>query len=353
MAKSTIHQVAHRAGVSTTTVSRTVNSPALVDAKTAVKVWAAITELEYYPNGQARSLVSGRTRLLGLIVSDITNPFFPEVIKGFEDMAAEQGFDILIGSTDYDTKKMARCVRRIVERRVDGVAIMTSEMDDHLVDQLARRNVPMVFLDVGVPREGIGNIVVNYESGINEAVAHLVSLGHRRIGFVSGPQHLKSAQIRRQAFLRSLSSYGIREDDRLIVEGDHKVEGGLAAMTRLLQLSERPTAALASNDLTAIGMIRSIHCAGLTVPGDVSIVGFDDIWLAQFTDPPLTTVRLSRTELGQRAFHALVPSAGAPAAKGEVIVDTKLIIRETTRAIRGESGGDRVLCPRRIREFAP
>lgn len=332
MAKPTIHQVANRAGVSTTTVSRTVNTPSLVDAETAGKVWAAITELEYYPNGQARSLVSGRTRLLGLIVSDITNPFFPEVIKGFEDVAAQQGFDLLIGSTDYDAKKMAGCVRRMLERRVDGVAIMTSEMDDRLVDQLARRQVPMVFLDVATPREGIANIAVNYESGINEAVDHLVALGHRRIGFVSGPPHLKSAQIRRLGFLRSLSRYGIHEDDRLVVEGDHKVEGGLRAMTQLLQLGERrPTAALASNDLTAIGMIRGIHRAGLHVPGDVSVVGFDDIWLAQFTDPPLTTIRLSRTELGQRAFHALVPDKAAPEAGGEL--ETKLIIRETTRAV--------------------
>ena len=333
MGKPTIHQVASRAGVSTTTVSRTVNSPSLVDSETAGKVWAAIAELEYYPNSQARSLVSGRSRLLGLIVSDITNPFFPEVIKGFEDVAAGQGFDILIGSTDYDARKMAGCVRRMLERRVDGVAIMTSEMDDHLVGQLARRQVPMVFLDVATPREGIANIVVNYERGINEAIEHLVTLGHGRIGFVSGPQHLKSAQIRRQAFLRSLSRYGIHQDHRLVVEGDHKVEGGLAAMSRLLQLAERPTAALASNDLTAIGMIRGIHRAGLTVPGDVSVVGFDDIWLAQFTDPPLTTVRLSRTELGQQAFHALVSDKAAPAPSGEVTVDTKLIIRETTRAL--------------------
>ena len=139
MAKPTIHQVANHAGVSTTTVSRTINSPTLVEAETAEKVWAAISALEYYPNGQARSLVSGRTRLLGLIVSDITNPFFPEVIKGFEDVAAEQGYDILIGSTDYDPKKMADCVRRMLERRVDGVAILTSEMDHLLVDKLARR----------------------------------------------------------------------------------------------------------------------------------------------------------------------------------------------------------------------
>ena len=135
MAKSTIHQVARQAGVSVTTVSRTVNSPALVDKETANKVWAAIRALDYHPNGQARSLVSGRTRLLGLIVSDITNPFFPEVIKGFEDVAAQQGFDILIGSTDYDARKMASCVRRMLERRVDGVAIMTSEMDNHLIER--------------------------------------------------------------------------------------------------------------------------------------------------------------------------------------------------------------------------
>ena len=236
MAKPTIHQVARRAGVSTTTVSRTINTPALVDGETAEKVWAAIEELEYYPSEPARSLVSGRSRLLGLIVSDITNPFFPEVIKGFEDVAVAQGFDLLIGSTDYDPQKMSGCVRRILERHVDGVAIMTSEMDPHLVDQLARRKVPMVFLDVVTPREGIANIVVNYEGGINEAVDHLVTLGHRRIAFVSGPQHLKSAQIRRLAFLRSLSRYGIHEDNRLVVEGDHKVEGGLAAIGRLLQL---------------------------------------------------------------------------------------------------------------------
>jgi LacI family transcriptional regulator len=331
MAKPTIHQVASRAGVSTTTVSRTINTPALVDADTAEKVWAAIEELEYYPNGQARSLVSGRTRLLGLIVSDITNPFFPEVIKGFEDVAAEQGYDILIGSTDYDARKMSSCVRRMLERRVDGVAILTSEMDNHLIDRLARRDVPMVFLDVGAPGKGIANIVVNYEQGINEAVDHLYDWGHRRIGFVTGPPHLKSAQIRRTAFLRSLSRYGIHEDGDLVVEGDHKMEGGLLAIARLLQLSDPPTAVMASNDLTAIGMIRGIHRAGLSVPGDISVIGFDDIWLARFTDPPLTTIRLSRTELGQQAFHALVPDAEKPDPQASQTVDTHLIVRETTR----------------------
>ena len=334
MAKPTIHQVADRAGVSTTTVSRTLNTPTLVDTETAEKVWAAISELEYYPNGQARSLVSGRTRLLGLIVSDITNPFFPEVIKGFEDVAAEQGFDILIGSTDYDPVKMARCVRRMLERRVDGVAIMTSEMDHHLVDQLARRNVPMVFLDVAQPREGTATIVIDYEHGITEAVTHLAALGHRNIGFVSGPPHLWSVQLRRSAFLEALRNHGMHAEDRFLIEGNHKVDGGLDAMTQLLRLPQRPTAVVASNDLTAIGMIRGIHRAGLTVPGDFSVVGFDDVWLAQFTDPPLTTVRLSRTKLGHLAFQALVPNKPETVPLERLArVDTKLVIRETTQAV--------------------
>src|SRR5579862_9814961 len=134
-----IRAVAARARVSIATVSRTINHVPSVDPVLASRVWKAVTDLKYLPNTQARALVSGKSRLLGLIVSDITNPFFPEVIKGFEDVAVEQGYDILIGSTDYDTQKMSGCVRRMVERRVDGVAIMTSEMDNHLIDQLARR----------------------------------------------------------------------------------------------------------------------------------------------------------------------------------------------------------------------
>jgi LacI family transcriptional regulator len=223
-----IQEVARRARVSTATVSRTINNPSVVDPKTATRVWKAIEELRYYPNTQARSLVSGRSRIIGLIVSDITNPFFPELIKGFEDVAIQNGYEILISSTNYDSARMALCVRRMLERKVEGVAIMTSEMDKHLVDQLAHRNVPMVFLDVGPPGEGISNVVVDYAMGVNEAVSHLLSLGHRRIGFICGPLGLKSAQIRRTAFLRSLSQHGIDEADRLLEEADHTVDGGLS-----------------------------------------------------------------------------------------------------------------------------
>jgi len=331
--KRTIEEVARRARVSAATVSRTISSPSLVDVETAQRVWKAIEELQYYPNSQARSLRSGRSRIVGLIVSDITNPFFPELVKGFEDVAARHGYDILVSSTNYDSARMAVCVRRMLERKVDGVAIMTSEMDDHLIEQLAHRKVPMVFLDTGPQGENISNIVVDYGMGINEAVEHLVALGHRRIGFVSGPPGLKSAQVRRTAFLQALDRYAILEDEALLQEGNHKVDGGLEAMQRMLEQTDAPTAVLASNDLTAIGMLSALRRAGLVVPRDISVVGFDDIWLAQFTEPPLTTVRLGQNELAEKAFRALLADVGAApkgAAQPDCTMETHLVVRQTT-----------------------
>lgn len=327
-----IQEVAQRARVSTATVSRTINNPSLVDPKTAQKVWKAIKELRYFPNTQARSLVSGRSRILGLIVSDITNPFFPELIQGFEDVAIRNGYEILVSSTNYNSTRMALCARRMLERMVEGVAIMTSEMDSHLIEQLADRNVPMVFLDVGIPGQGVHNVGVDYAMGVGEAVEHLLALDHRRIGFISGPLALKSARIRRSAFLRLLRTHGIDRDKRLVEEGDHTVDGGLAAMTRMLESQCAPTALLASNDLTAIGVMRAVRRAGLSVPQDISIVGFDDIHLAEFTEPPLTTVRLSRKELAEHAFQALVSGGGEEA---DVLVETHLVIRESTCRARG------------------
>jgi LacI family transcriptional regulator len=334
--RKTIHDVAQRAGVSITTVSRTINMPSLVDPATAAVVRSAIEELKYFPDSHARSLVSGKSRILGLIVSDITNPFFPELVKGFSDAVVSHGYDILVSSTNYDSSQMALSVRRMLERKVDGVAIMTTEMDESLIDPFSHRKVPLVFLDVGTVADRISNIVVDYESGIDEAVDHLVALGHRRIGFISGPLNLKSARIRKTAFLRSLSRYGISEDDRLVQEGDHKVGGGLAAMERMLQVPVHPTAVLASNDLTAFGMMRAVRRAGMRVPQDISVVGFDDIWLAEFMDPPLTTVRLSREEIAQLACRALLDDLAKspdPRQQREFSVETHLIIRESTARV--------------------
>ena len=333
-----IHEVAKRAKVSIATVSRTLNNPSTVDPKTAARVLKAVEELRYRPDIYARSLVSGRSRILGLIVSDITNPFFPELVRGFEDVAVQHGYEIMVSSTDYNSARMAVCVRRLLERKVEGVAIMTSEMDRPLIDQLERRKVPTVFLDVGAVHSLISNIQVDYAAGINQAVEHLLGLGHRRIGFISGPLTLKSALIRRTAFLECLTRKGILEDEDLVTEGDHMIDGGLAAMSRLLDQPNPPTAVLTSNDLTAIGALRAVHRKGLNVPKDVSVIGFDDIHFAEFTEPPLTTVALSRRELAEKAIFALLrhiePKPGQPGHGAEYTITPTLVVRQSTCAPR-------------------
>lgn len=330
-----IREVAKRANVSIATVSRTLNNPSAVDPKTAERVRNAVEELRYFPDGQARSLVSGRSRILGLIVSDITNPFFPELVKGFEDVAVHQGYEIMVSSTNYNSTRMAHCVRRMLERKVEGVAIMTSEMDQPLIDQLVRRKVPSVFLDVGSVHSLISNIQVDYAFGINQAVEHLLGLGHRRVGFISGPLALKSARIRRSAFLECLAGKGVLEDETLITEGDHTIDGGLEAMTRLLDAAAPPTAVLTSNDLTAIGAMRAVRRHGWSVPDDISIIGFDDIHFAEFTEPPLTTVALSRPELAEKAIYALLQhiepdEARNPAHGAEYSITPSLVVRQST-----------------------
>jgi DNA-binding LacI/PurR family transcriptional regulator len=326
-----ISKVAARARLSTATVSRAMNQSDLVRPQTAEKVQRAIRELGYYPNTQARALVSGKTRMFGLIISDIVNPFFPELVKSFEFAAIRHGYEVIVANTDYSSERMGLCVRRMIERRVDGVAIMTSEIDRHLLGELEQHGLPIVFLDTGKVKPLISNISVDYDRGISEAVRHIVSLGHKRIGFVSGPLTLKSARIRRSAFLKCMAACGIADTSQTTVEGNHRIDGGESAMVQLLSLAHPPTAVLTSNDLTAIGALRAINRAGLRVPEDISVVGFDDIELSQFTQPPLTTIRLSRDDLGRNAFDLLYQSVQGPKRKGRrILIGTTLVLREST-----------------------
>jgi LacI family transcriptional regulator len=328
-----IREVAKRAGVSTATVSRTINGSQDVSPLTAARVHKAIKELDFYPNTHARTLVSGQSRMLGLIISDITNPFFPDLVKSFEDQAVQHGLEVIIGNTDYDAKRMAGCIRRMVERKVDGVAIMTSEADPELVAELTRRNIPTVFLDTGKTGPRSANIVIDYAQGIQEALQHLFSLHHRRIGFITGPLNLESARIRHAAFLSGIEAHG--DSDRLLVQiGDHRIEGGAKAMKNLLQLPVPPTAVIASNDLSAIGALGVIHEAGLKVPGDVSLIGFDDISFARLTQPALTTVQISRTQLAITAFAALEKLIGKNVSPQiDHAIPTHLVMRASTRSI--------------------
>lgn len=330
-ARVDIHTVARLAQVSIATVSRTINHIPTVNPKMAKRVWEVIKELDYLPNSQARSLVSGRSRLLGLIVSEITNPFFPELIQGFEEVAVEHGYEILIGSTNYDPERMKSCIRRMVERKAEGVAVMTFGIEEPLLEQLADRKVPMVFVDVGPERPGISLLHVDYHHGIRQGVQHLAALGHRDIGFVSGPLRLHSAHSRLEAFHRAVQECGIVVDKNRIIEGDHTMEGGMAAAEKLLSGAKRPTAVMCSNDVTAIGVLHEAYRAGLRVPDDLSVIGFDNIHITQMTIPPLTTIQMSCFELARAAVMALRAHVeGTPAPKREYPIETQLVVREST-----------------------
>ena len=328
-----IREIAKRARVSTATVSRTINRVTTVDPRLARRVWKVVEELGYFPNTQARALVSGRSKIFGLIVSEITNPFFPEIVQVFENLAVQHNYEILITSTVHDPKRMESSVRRMLERRVDGVAVMTFGMEESLLDDLKLRNVPLVFVDVGPPRPRVSNILIDYLHGIRQAVQHLAALRHQKIAFISGPLNLKSAVARKEAFLASLSEIGIPAHKDLIVEGDHTIEGGMKAFHELLRRPSRPTAVLCSNDMTAIGVMRTSYEEGIRIPEALSLVGFDDIRLAQFVLPPLTTVQMSQTELARLAFHALLKEVqrDAPSAHGtEYNLRTSLVLRQST-----------------------
>ena len=334
-----IREVAKRAKVSTATVSRTINHNASVDPKLAKRVWSVVDELGFYPNTHARSLVSGKSRILGLIVSEITNPFFPEVVQSFEDVAVENGYEIMLTSTVHDPKRMELSVRRMIERRVQGVAILTFGFEESLVSDFRFRNLPVVFVDVGPRKPGITNIRVDYMNGIRQAVQHLAAMRHERIAFVTGPLHLKSALTRKECFERAMDEIGLDIPAEFMVTGDHTMDGGMRGFAQIEAMRVKPTAVFCSNDVTAIGVIREAFNAGMSVPRDLSVVGFDDIRLSQFITPPLTTVRMSQAKLARLAFHALAEAVTEGLAKQphEVVLETDLVLRCST-GLAGKKG---------------
>ncbi|MCU1288252.1 MAG: transcriptional regulator, lacI family [Acidobacteria bacterium] len=333
---SSIKDVARQAGVSTATVSHVLNNTRFVSDEVRARVTLAVEQCSYYPNAHARSLASGKSRIIGLVISDIANPFFPELVKSIESAAFEHGYDVMLSNTNYETERTSHYVQRFIERKVAGVAVMTSEMDKNLIDELARREVPVVFLDVGEAGLHMSNLRVDYEEGIEQAIRHLVELGHRRIAYISGNNNLRSSKRRLEAFKRTVHQL-FPDEPALIFYGNLKVEGGRQAARELLTKEKHnlPTAIVAANDLMAIGAISEFEAANLHVPGDISIVGFDDIAFAGLTKPPLTTVRLPLEELGRCAVEALMNNLKSTEEHGvEIRISTSLIVRESTAPVR-------------------
>jgi DNA-binding LacI/PurR family transcriptional regulator len=329
-----IRTVAALAKVSIATVSRTINGSPAVSDRLMKRVWQAIEQLNYFPNTHARSLVSGRSRILGVIVENITNPFFPELIQNFEEVAVAHGYEILVSSSNSDPAILTTCVRRMLERKVEGVAVLTFGEEEPVLDQLTHRDIPMVLAEFKLDDPKTSTILLDYTTGIRAAVHHLMELGHRKIGFLAGPHKLHSAITRENDFRTVTAEAGLEVDPSWIIECDHTLRGGVAGFGRLRALPSQPTAIVCSNDMTAIGVLRAVYMSGLRVPQDLSVIGLDDIDFAEFTLPPLTTIRLSRADLARAAFDALRLQAegGSNQIQREFLVSTSLVVRGSTGA---------------------
>lgn len=325
-----IKDVARAAGVSTATVSHVINKTKYVTDRTRASVLQAIELCNYYPNAQARSLASGRTDMIGLLVSDIANPFFPDLVKSIERAAFERGYNTILLNTNYDANRAADYVRRLIGLKVAGVALMTAELDPSLIQELIRKNISVVGQNFGRVSEHMSNVVIDYAMGVDEAVHHLASLGHTHIVHVAGPSKLNATNVRRDAFLDSIGRH-VPNAKAAVYEGDFKFEGGRRAAIEILAKDELPTAIVTANDMMAFGVMKELHKAGLSIPRDISLVGFDDIAFAELMEPPLTTVCLSRVELGQRTVEALMQNIENPREQGrEVRIPTYLIKRGST-----------------------
>jgi DNA-binding LacI/PurR family transcriptional regulator len=322
-----IREVALRAGVSPATVSRVLSGTRKFRAETEDRVRTAANELGYSLNVAARTLVNRRSTLLGMVISDIRNLYFPEIAAAFQDQALLHEMDVVIMNTNYDLQRAYKCVHRLIGLQVAGVAVLTSEIDPTLREMLASRDIPAVYSDAAEVGRNMSILPADLEGGIAAAVKHLRELGHSRIGFMGGPTQLLTARRRKQAFVEVASAC---DAEFQVVDSEFTVQGGYYGASRLF-LSFSPTAIVAGNDMGAIGAMHWAADKGIRIPEQLSIVGFDDISFAPFTQPPLTTVAVPRAELGHMAFQALRDLTKCETHMGrEYPVPLTLVVRQST-----------------------
>lgn len=324
-----LEQVARRARVSTATVSRVLNNADVVKNTTRARVMKAIAELKYHPNLHARNLAGGKSRTIGVIVSNMENPFFFDIYKTVESDAHARGYEVLMANTDYRSEQLVASIRLMIGRRVEGLAAIVSEMAPALIDELNESRIPVVFYDVGTPRQNIANIRVNYRRGIEKVVDYLHSLGHRRLGFVGHHAMLGPINERVKAVLDAVAripSLAVKT----AADAD-TLEGGRLATRALLDTGFAPTAMICVNDLMAVGALRELRERGIRVPQDMSVTGFDNVKLSEFCYPALTTVHIPRDRIGHIICDSLIAKPGKPVAiDHEIVIDPEFMVREST-----------------------
>lgn len=330
---ATIRDVARLAGVSIATVSRTLMTPDKVSEATREQVMRVVAEAGYAPNLLARSLRRRRSGAILVMVRDISNPFYPEIFRGAEAAARTLGFNVLIGNTDDEPARERDYLQLLHTRRADGLILVTGRLPESW-PATSRRPVAAVLACEPIAGVELPIVRIHNRAAAAEMVRHLIALGHRRIAHITGPLDQVIAAERLEGWRCALRHAGLPAEDELAAPGDFRLGSGIVAAKRLLALEPRPTAIFAANDESAIGAIQAIHEAGLSVPGDISVAGFDDIRFAAASYPPLTTIRQPRHALGEQAMimlHGLIEARDDRAAT--VVLPTELIHRESTAPV--------------------
>jgi len=327
-----IKYIAKLARVSHSTVSRALQNSPLVNAETAETIRRIARESGYRASAVARGLVTKRTQTIGLVVTTVADPFASEVVSGLEQAANDHGYAVFLAESNGEPEREKKVVQALAERRVDGIVVTSSRVGALYLPLLSEMMVPIVLVNNQHPGAFVHSVMIGNVDGSKAAAGHLAGLGHRRIAYLGDQFGYQSDTERFEGYREALDTAGIPFLPELVVHGDGKPPEAMKAMDTLLALPERPTAVCCYNDMSALGAMRSIRLKGLRVPEDISVVGFDDLFLASYTQPPLTTVRQPMRRMGQLAMESLFKLMSGTESEIRIRVDAELIVRESTGA---------------------
>ena len=328
---TTIREVAESAGVSYATVSHVINNTRLVSPETRERVLAAMDTLNYRPNALARSLRQGKTNTIGLVLPDSANPFFAEISRSIEDEAFKKGYSVFLCNTESDTKRELFYVDVLSKKQVDGIIFVAAGDQADSLDYLLQRNMPVVMIDRNVPNVEGDAVLTDHQLGGYLATRHLLELGHTQIACIAGPSSITPSAERIIGYRRALEEAGLPFDEKLVIRGDYHAQSGMDITNSLLKMNPRPTAIFALNDLMAIGALRAAAEVGYSIPKDLAVVGYDDLEIARFTNPPLTTIAQAKKEIGAQAVNLLVDRmARKSRPPSRLVLAPELIVRRST-----------------------
>ena len=326
-----MRDVAEQAGVSVTTVSHVINTSRPVSDELQTRVHSAMQALGYKPNRLARSLRQGRTYTIGMIVPDSANPFFAEVARGIEDTTFGHGYSLILCNSDGDLEKELFYADHLAEKQVDGILFIAAGVSSEHIELLHDRQIPVVVVDRNLPDVAVDAVLTDNRGGGCLATNHLIELGHRRIACITGPSDITPSAERVAGYRQAMQKAGLPIDESLILRGSFNYENGYQAAQTLLSRSPRPTAIFASNDLMAVGVLSAANQRGLRVPEDLSVIGYDDVRLASFTVPLLTTVQQPKHEIGVLAATWLLERIDQPdTPPRKQLLKVSLQARQTT-----------------------